>query len=187
MKKILLVGWLCCRVVGYSSAQSDTHVTISATVTEVYSHAYDDDNSVYRVRHRLRVQAALNDDAFENPSHNFDRNDNDRDRWWGWNCEVLENNSLTVVPEKIRFKFWGYEDEARGGNDHNFSREFEFPISFAEGINHQVTLRIGEGSHAGGFYRARVNIKYTIPPPQPQMNTFVISNTFAGDSESNLL
>ena len=184
MKKFLLVGWLCCWIVGYSSAQSDTHVTISATVTEVYSHAYDDDNSLIRVRHRLRVQAALNNDAFENFSHNFDRNDNDRDRWWGWNRKVLGEDSSKAVPEKIRFKFWGYEDEARGGNDQNFSGEFEFPIDFAEGKSHQVTLRIGEDSHAGGFYRARVNIKYTIPRPQPG-EEFIVSSSPNGDAASN--
>ncbi len=184
MKKFLLVGWFCCWIAGYSSAQSDTHVTISATVTEVYSHAYDDDNSLIRVRHRLRVQAALNNDAFKNFSHNFDRNDNDRDRWWGWNREVLGEDSSKAVPEKIRFKFWGYEDEARGGNDQNFSGEFEFPIDFAEGKSHQVTLRIGEDSHAGGFYRARVNIKYTIPRPQPG-EEFIVSDSPDGDPVSN--
>ena len=182
MRKLLLLAGIYCWATSHLRAQSDTHVTISATVTQVYSNAYDDDNTVIRVRHRLRVQAALDENTL-GTVHEYDKNDNDRREWWGWNREVLNANTENTVPEKIRFVFWGYEDED-GSNDHQYSGEFEFPIDFKEGESHQVTLRIGENNHAGGFYRARISIKYTIPQPQPE-EEFIVSSSPNGNAVSN--
>ncbi len=172
----MLFAW----IVSNSYAQSDTHVTVTATLLEVYSNVHDGTDK----RHRWRLWAAVSDEDYGS-EHGCDIDSKDRGEWWPCNREILYEDDLNEVPSKIRIRFYGYEKENFGGKKKERIQDFSFPIDFPEGIDKEVILQLDAKDYADGLYQARIHLKYMIPKPNPSDNAFFTSSTLNGNPESN--